>query len=262
MLIALLILLILLILLLCGDRGAKSIVTTTIQALILLAAVYLIYLGLSPVLTTAAACLLISSAAMFYQNEADVKSKSAFLSVAIVILLLIPLVYYLASGANSEGFNSEQYEITDTNGYTRNIRLDMLSLQISVMLIALIGAVIDTAVAITSSVYEVMQHNPHLSVKQLAISAFTAGQAILNTSIHTIFYIYMAEYLTLFIQYADEYSLSRLLNSKSFCQEFISISISGIGCCLVVPVAAALGSWFIHRHFKGKAGPKRDEPAA
>ena len=129
----------------------------------------------------------------------------------------------------ARGFNSEQYEITDTNGYTRNIQLDMLALQISVMIIALIGTVIDIAIAITSSVYEVLHHNPHLSLRQLTASAFSAGQAILNTSIHTIFYIYMAEYLTLFIQYADEYSLSRLLNSKSFCQEFISISISGVG---------------------------------
>ncbi len=252
MLIALTVILIALILLLCGDRGAKSIVTTVIQASFLLAAIFLIYRGLPPVPVTAAACLAIAAAALFYQNEADTKSRAAFLSVAVVILLLLPLVWYLAAGANSEGFNSEQYEITDTNGYTRNIGLDMLSLQISVMIIALIGTVIDIAIAIVSSVSEVLLHNRDLSLRKLTGSAFAAGQAILNTSIHTIFYIYMAEYLTLFIQYADEYSLSRLINSKSFCQEFISISVSGLGCCLIVPVAAILGSWILYRDAKKK----------
>ena len=49
MLIALTVILIALILLLCGDRGAKSIVTTVIQASFLLAAIFLIYRGLPPV---------------------------------------------------------------------------------------------------------------------------------------------------------------------------------------------------------------------
>ena len=135
------------------------------------------------------------------------------------------------------GFNSEQYEITDTNGYTRNIAMDMLALQISVMLIALIGTVVDIAIAITSSIYEIHQAGGAGDFGRLAASGFIASRAILNTSIHTIFYIYIAEYLTLMIQYVDEYSLVRLVNSKSFCQEFLSISISGLGCCLIVPAA-------------------------
>ena len=69
---------------------------------------------------------------------------------------------------------------------------------------------------------------------------------------HTIFYIYIAEYLTLMIQYVDEYSFSRLINSQSFGAEFISISISGIGCCLVVPVATMLTAWQLAKNNKSE----------
>ena len=259
MLIALTVILIVLILLVCGDRGAKSIITTALHGCLLLAAVYLIYRGLPPVLVTAAACLLISAVTCFYQNDGDIKSRLAFLSVAAVILILTPFVYYIAEGAALGGFNSEQYEITDTNGYTRNIAMDMLALQISVMLIALIGTVVDIAIAITSSIYEIHQAGGAGDFGRLAASGFIASRAILNTSIHTIFYIYIAEYLTLMIQYVDEYSLVRLVNSKSFCQEFLSISISGLGCCLIVPAATLLSAAvFVDKKPRKRADKKKE----
>lgn len=247
MLVALLAILIALILIFCGDRGAKSIVTTTIHAGLLVAAIFLMYRGLPPVLVTALVCLAISAVTMFYQNDGDPKSRIAFGSVIIVILFLIPVVFWFAGNANAEGFNSEQYEITDTNGYTRNIGMNMLQLQIAVMIIALIGTVIDIAIAITSSIYEIYESVGGLSFGQLVSTGFTASRAILNTSIHTIFYIYIAEYLTLMIQYVDEYSFIRLINSQSFAAEFISVSISGIGCCLIVPVATMLCAWMLGR---------------
>ena len=247
MLVALLCVLVALILIFTGDRGAKSIVTTAIHAGIFIVSIFLIYRGLTPILVTAVACTVISAVTMFYQNEGDSKSRIAFVSIVLVILILIPVVFWFAQTANAEGFNNAQYEITDTNGYTRNIGIDMLQLQISVMLIALIGTVIDIAIAITSSIYEIHDSVGNLSFGQLMETGFTTSRAILNTSIHTIFYIYIAEYLTLMIQYVDEYSFARLINSQSFSAEFISISISGIGCCLVVPVATLLTAWWLNK---------------
>ncbi len=250
MLVVLLTILIALILLFTGDRGAKSIVTTAIHAGLLVAAIFLMYRGLPPIIVTALTCAAISAVTMFYQNDGDNKSRIAFASVILVILVLIPLVFWFAGAANAEGFNDAQYEITDTNGYTRNIGMNMLQLQISVMLIALIGTVIDIAIAITSSIYEIHESVGKLPFSQLLASGFTASRAILNTSIHTIFYIYIAEYLTLMIQYVDEYSFARLVNSQSFGAEFISISISGIGCCLIVPVATMLTAWYLTKDTK------------
>ena len=255
MLVTLLCILVGCILLFTGDRGAKSIVTTVIHAGLLVVAIFLMYRGIAPIAVTTATCLAISAVTMFYQNEGDQKSRIAFASVVIVIAMLIPVVFWFAQAANAEGFNNAQYEITDTNGYTRNVGIDMLQLQISVMLIALIGTVIDIAIAITSSICEIYNSvgtERKLTFGELLATGFTTSRAILNTSIHTIFYIYIAEYLTLMMQYVDEYSFSRLINSQSFGAEFISISISGIGCCLVVPVATLLCGWQLSKENQKK----------
>ncbi len=139
MLIVLTAILITLILLICGDKGSKSILSTAMNAGLLLLAVFLIYRGLDPILITVAACILIACITLFIPEEANIKSKTALLSVILVILVVVPFVYSIAGRASIQGFTSEQYEITDSNGYTRNIGIDMLSLQISVMIIALIG---------------------------------------------------------------------------------------------------------------------------
>lgn len=230
----------------CGEKGTRSIISTAMNALVLLVSLYLMYLGLPPVIITACACILITAVTLFYQNEINVKSQVSFASVLIVIAITLPLIWYIANKANAQGFNPEQYETTDSNGYTRNIQIDMLALQISIMIIALTGTVIDTAVAITSSIYEIRNANPSISRKELTQSAFRVSKSILATSIHTIFYIYIAEYMTLMIQYITDYSPAYVLNSKSLTSEFLTVSMSGIGCCLVVPVTTVLGIHFIH----------------
>ncbi|NLD11377.1 MAG: YibE/F family protein [Clostridiales bacterium] len=257
MLIALTAILFILIFIVCGDKGTKSIISTVMNAVLLLLAIFLIYRNFSPMLVTIGCCVMITVVTLFYQNEVNIKSKVAFLSVLVVIVIVIPLIYFMASCANAAGFNPEEYEITDSNVYTRNIDISMLALQISIMLIALMGTVIDTAVAITSSIYEIRANNKDLPLHDLMKSSFKVSKAVLSTSIHTIFYIYIAEYMTLLIQYMTDYSLSYIINSQSFARELISVSISGIGCCLVVPVATVAGAVLISREGKSNITGKR-----
>lgn len=244
MLIFLLAILICLILVVCGDKGAKSIVTTVINFIFLITGLFLIYQGVNPLLVTFVLCILCACVILFYQNEVNQKSKVSMLSVLCVFLILLPFVYFIASGSGSEGFSREQYEITDTNGYDRNIEMNMLYLQISVMMIALIGTLVDAVVAVTATVYEIQDATPNISKADLIKSAFSVGTSILNTSMHTIFYIYIAEYMTLMLQYVQDFTFVDMINSKSFSQEFLTITVSGLGICLAIPIAAMLSVHF------------------
>lgn len=235
------------ILLICGEKGSKSIITTSINGVFLLSSIFLIYNGVSPILVTLISCIIISFITLYYQNEGGIKAHISLISIFIVFVLMVPIIYWFALQSHGQGFPPEEYEITDSNGYTRNIGISMLSLQISTMLIALIGVLLDTSVAIISSVFEISANNKGLTTTELMKSSFVVSKSILATSIHTIFYIYIAEYLTLFIQYVSDYSFVTVLNSKSLAKELISISLSGIGCCFVVPIATILAVIFIKK---------------
>lgn len=249
-------LLIALILLVCGEKGSKSIITTTLNAGFVLLSVFLIYKGFHPIPVTLFSCLTISLVVLYYQNEGGIKSHISLISILCVFIIVIPFICIFAFKSHGQGFPPEEYEITDSNGYSRNIDVSMLALQISTMIIALIGVLLDTSVAIVSSIFEISANNKKLTLYELMKASFIVSKAILATSIHTIFYIYIAEFMTLFIQYLNDYSFAAVLNSKSLSKEIISISVSGIGCCLIVPVATVLGSVFITRHHSAEDDSK------
>lgn len=238
MLIFLTVAFILLTLLVGGDRTAKSLITLSLNGLVLLMDILLISKGMNPILSTAFACVLISIFTLFYQNEINSKTKLAFFSVLVVVLILCGLIYYLVSNTAIQGFPVDQLTIRDSNGYSRNIDRDMTYIQTAVILMVFIGAVIDTAITIASAMYEVLEASPNINRADLFKSGMNMGRNILSSTINTLFFIYVAEYLTLFIQFVDSSSLSQMINSKEFCQEFISIAFSGIGCILIIPVTA------------------------
>lgn len=248
MLIILALVLIALILLVGGDRTAKSIVTLGFNALILLCTIFAINWGLNPLVTTIISCIIISLVTLFYQNEVNIKTKLAFISVLSVIAILIVVIFRITSISSIQGFPIDQLSIQDSNGYSRNINRNMMFIQISVVLMVFIGAIIDTALAVTSALYEVHLNNPDLSKDKLFQSGIGIGRDILSSTINTLFFIYIAEYLTLFIQFVNDFTFAQMINSKQFCQEFISISLSGVGCILIIPIAALLGAWFFKVH--------------
>lgn len=243
MLIALIVVFIALTLLIGGDKTAKSLVTLSFNAVFSLCVVFLIAKGFHPIVVTVIACIIISLITLFYQNEINDKTVLSFLSVLIVIAIMFALLYQLTMVSGIQGFPVGQLDIRDSNGYSRNIDRNMMYIQISVILMVFIGAVIDTALAVASALYEVHLNNPHLSGPQLFSAGIGIGRDILSSTINTLFYIYLAEYLTLFVYFASRYSFAQMINSKEFAQEFLSIALSGVGCIIIIPVAAALGAW-------------------
>ncbi|MBC6678829.1 YibE/F family protein [Zhenpiania hominis] len=237
---------VLLVLFIGGDRTAKALVTLAGNASILAACIFVIYQGANPLITALVSCLGVTLLTLFYQNEVNQKTVAAFWSVAVVIALLMGFLWYLGTFSSIQGFPVGQYEIRESNGYAPEIGINMCLLQIAALLMLLIGAIIDTALAVTSALYEVHLNNPRLSRKELFFSGISVGKDILGSTINTLFFIFMAEYFTLFLQFMEYYSFEQMVNSKEFAQEVISIALCGSGCVLILPVAALLGSFFYH----------------
>lgn len=240
MLIKLSIILIALILIFCGNNGAKSIASTGLNIVVLSVYIFLIYKGFNPMIVTIIVSVIFTYIILFYQNESNPKSMVSLVSILLVILIMIPFIYLITVRLGSHGISEFQYEITDSNGYTRNINLNMLLLQNSVLVIALIGTMCDTAIAIASSIFEINEKSLRISGAELMKSSGEVSKYILSTSIHTIFYIYMAEFMTLIMQFVRFLSFSEMINSSAFAEGVLSIVVTGCGCCLIIPITA----WF------------------
>ena len=225
-----------------GEKTAKCLVTLSVNAIILFSVIILINAGIPPIAATAAGCVLIGLMTLFFQNEVNAKTKASMLAVLVVIAVMTGFVFFIFTSSDIQGFPVGQFEIRESNGYAPDIGFNMTMMQISVILMALIGAIIDTALSVASGVYEVSLNRPDLGRGELFMSGMRIGRDILGTTVNTLFFIFIAEYLTLFIQFMQMYTFAQMLNSKEFCQNVISIACSAIGCVIIIPIVSAISA--------------------
>ncbi|MEG0919117.1 MAG: YibE/F family protein [Anaerovoracaceae bacterium] len=232
------------------DRTAKSLITLGFNAVILGFTITAINFGANPLVVTAIACTVIATVTLFYQNEINIKTTTAFGCVFAIVLLSGFGIYAITVLGNLQGFPTGQYSISANNGYLAEIGVNMAFLQISVILLMVVGAIIDTSLAVSSALYEVKRNNPDLGSLGLFKSGINIGRDILSSTINTLLFIFLGEYLAMFIQLMDIYSFSEIINSKEFAEEVISIGITGIGCVAIIPLTAFVSSIFYTKQNK------------
>ncbi|MBK5253581.1 MAG: YibE/F family protein [Peptostreptococcaceae bacterium] len=233
---------ILLIFLFGSNKTAQSIVTTLINFGVFFSILFAIYFGMNSILATIIGCVIISLITLFYQNEINIKTTSAFYSVLVVLVISMSFTFFICYYSNIQGFPIGQYEIRVSNGYSDEIEVNMMFLQIAVILIVLIGSAIDTSLSVSSALYEVKEHNPNLTKIEVFNSGISIGKGIIGSTINTLFFIFIAEYLSLFLYLVKYYDFVRIINSKEFTQEVITISIAGIASVLIIPITAFICS--------------------
>ncbi|HIW20612.1 MAG TPA: YibE/F family protein [Candidatus Dorea intestinavium] len=246
MILILLVIFVLLLLLVGGDRGVISLVTLVGNILTFLFSIYLMALGINPILITLIACLIISSITLFYQNQNNEKTKAAFISVVSVSLLLLLFMVIFLTRMDLYGLSEMEEQSELSLYYSFNIHINMELILLTVVIICFIGAIMDTAMAVSSGVYEVHVNHPDLKKAELYKSGLSIGADILSTTLNTLFFAYCGEALIMFLYLIKyNYSMVKILNSKAFLLNFTTIVMSAIGCILIIPICAKITATII-----------------
>lgn len=237
----LLVILFILVIVIGGRRGIKTFLSILINFILLMGVFYFIVLGFNPIIVSIVGCLLTSYIILYFMNGRNQKTKVSFISIILVFIILAFLIYFLVDKMNLGGFGLESSE--EINMFSYDIGADMLKIEIAVILIGLIGAIIDTSIAVSSALYEVNINNPALSIKELFQSGMSIGKDLLCTTVNTLFFAYISDFMTLLIWFKIcKYSLGDIVNAKVFVSEFIKIMCSGLGCVIIIPITAILAA--------------------
>ena len=235
--IILIILLFLLMIYIDIKRGIKLFLSIIFNFIILMIIFYLIALGLNPIICSLIGCFIISYIILYYVNEKNIKTKSSLKSVIIVLIILSFLIFFVTKISRIAGFGYESYE--EINMFSYDVKIDFTNIAISMILISLIGATVDSSIAISSALYEVYDNNKNLSKKDLFLSGMNIGKDILCTTNNTLMFAFLGEFMTLLIWfYKGDYSFLEIVNAKTFVSEMIKILFSAVGCIIVIPITA------------------------
>ena len=235
--IILIVLLFLLMIYIDTKRGIKLFLSIIFNFIILMIIFYLIAIGLNPVICSLIGCFVISYIILYYVNERNIKTESSLKSVVIVLIILSFLIFFVTKISRIAGFGYESYE--EINMFSYDVRIDFTDIAISMILISLIGATVDSSIAISSALYEVYDNNKNLSKKDLFLSGMNIGRDILCTTNNTLMFAFLGEFMTLLIWfYKGNYSFLEIVNAKTFVSEMIKILFSALGCIIVIPITA------------------------
>ena len=235
--IILIILLFLLMIYIDIKRGIKLFLSIIFNFIILMIIFYLIALGLNPIICSLIGCFIISYIILYYVNERNIKTESSLKSVIIVLIILSFLIFFVTKISRIAGFGYESYE--EINMFSYDVKIDFTNIAISMILISLIGAMVDSSIAISSALYEVYDNNKNLSKKELFLSGMNIGKDILCTTNNTLMFAFLGEFMTLLIWfYKGDYSFLEIVNAKTFVSEMIKILFSALGCIIVIPITA------------------------
>jgi len=169
-----------------------------------------------------------------------VKTFAAFAAVTGIMLVLSILIYLLVWKAQGGGLNEIQSMQEDIMYfYESDIHISMLQIAVSVTILSALGAAIDTALSVTSAVYEVKQHRPELCQKELFASGMQVGKEIIGTTVNTLLFVYLGDSMLLFAYLKKGgYTIETIVNSRFLFQELSVMLFGAVACVLIVPFAA------------------------
>lgn len=222
-----------------GLRGALGLIYTV--AAIFYLFIPLVYLGYSPFWMAVLVCLLTTFVSMTLIGGFSRKTLAATLgtSAGVIIAGLVAMAFSLFSGIS--GWNVSNIEHLMTLWYTENIRVG--DLLFAGLLISALGAVMDVAMSISSTMQEILQQRPDISRKELIKAGFRVGRDMMGTDSNTLILAFAGGSVSvLLLNYAYQLPLLQIINSNNIGIAVMQGLAGSFGVALSVPSTVLLAA--------------------
>ena len=221
------------------SRGVKTFFIFYLSLFLIMVYLFMITIGFNAIIHAVIICILVTAITLFGLNGVNVKTKSSFKAIMIILTIIFLLTYFIGKNANIQGFSAESLE--SIGGYSFDLNYNMTNVFIGMYLLTVIGTIIDTSISISSALNEVHVNNKHLDKHELYKSGMNVGKDIMATTINTLYFAIVAEFIGFFMWHYGS-SFSFLLNYKSFAQEIIKLLLCFIASILVIPTTSFIAS--------------------
>lgn len=209
----------------------------------------MIYRGVSPILSAVVIVILTTFVVMYLIDGISVKSVCAMLGTIAGVLISTLFAALFGCLTNISGNNVSDIENLMYIGQMTDI--DVGELMFAGILISALGAVMDVAISVASTINEIHEKNPQLSRKELFSSGINVGRDMMGTMSNTLILAFTGSSInTLVYIYSYNYSYYQVLNMYSIGIEIIQGISATLGVVLTVPFVAFISAMFLSRRQK------------
>lgn len=232
-----------LLLLIGKKKGLTSIISiiSTI-ALIFFMLLPMILSGFCPIASAVLTGILSTVITIYLVGGLNSKSSSAIVGTSISLIFAGALSMLAIYFAHLTGFAGEENMFL----YTARPDLNFTGILSASMIISALGALMDTAVSIASTVNEIFETDKSLSVKQLFKSGMNVGRDIIGTMSNTLILVYLGSSLTLVIL-SSNIDMNKFFNLNQVATEILSALTGSIAILFCVPITAIIAAYLIKK---------------
>lgn len=150
------------------------------------------------------------------------------------------------------GFNMSEAENLLLYGAEKGLKIS--GLLVCGVLIAALGAVMDTSMNIASTIWELHERNPKLNARELFKSGMNIGRDAMGTMANTLILAFAGSSLnTLILVQVYDIPFTQLINTDFICIEILQSVAGSMGILLTTPLVAAISASIMSRAKRASA---------
>ena len=226
-----------------GFKGLKAIISLVFTIIcIIFLMLPMMLRGVNPIFSAILISLLSTVVTLTVVSGINKKALASIIGTVLGVIIAGVLAYVFGKLTNLSGINSEYAEnilyISESTG------LQIRGILFAGILISALGAVMDVAMSISSSIFEIYNINKELKGKDLFKSGINIGRDIIGTMINTLILAFAGGSLgTLILIYSSNMNHNFLWNLDVLGIEIIQGLAGTIGIVLTVPITAIIAAY-------------------
>ena len=223
-----------------GVTSIISIVSTI--ALIFFMLMPMILNGFCPIASSVLVGILSAGITIYLVGGFNSKSSAAIIGTSSSLIFAGALSMLAIYFAHLTGFAGEEPMFL----YTARPDLSFTGILSASMVIAALGALMDTSVSIASTINEIHETDNSLSVRQLFKSGMNVGRDIIGTMSNTLILVYLGSSLPL-VLLSSNIDMNKFFNLNQVATEILSALTGSIAILICVPITAIIAAILIKR---------------
>lgn len=230
-----------------GVKGIKSLVSlmfTLVTVIFLM--LPLMFRGVEPMLAAVVSATLSIIVTLSLVSGINKKTVTAIIGTISGVVISGIIAYTFGELTHSSGMTMNDTESLIYIAEGTNLKVK--GIMFAGILIASLGAVMDVAMSISSSLFEIYEVNKNIKQIDLFKSSMNIGKDIIGTMTNTLILAFAGGSITtLILIFAANMPYNKFINLEVLAIEIIQGLAGSIGIVLSVPITAAVGSYLCRK---------------
>ena len=210
----------------------------------------LVRLGFPPLPLSILVSILATLFTLYLVAGFGVKGHCAVLGTSLGILIAALLSLGAKGILKITGFSSEGIRALSyfSRHYGGDLITDMGGILTSAIIIGAVGVVMDVAITVSSSMYEIKGAHPRIGQKELVKRGMNVGRDIMATMANSLILVYLGGgLLALMIYIAGEFPFIQIINTEFVALEVTRALAGSLGFVFVIPATALISGYWLSR---------------